>query len=139
MSDPERIWLQSYEDTTALGEDRLWCEDKVWPANDEDHEPTEYIRADRISQQDAELERLRRELEEARAEHQFSLGLVDQAAVKLAETKDALQDIYKAIEREPIVGDLDYPHAHNDWRGWRKKVLRPAAEKARALLGGDHP
>ena len=63
MSDPERIWLQSYEDTTALGEDRLWCEDKVWPANDEDHEPTEYIRADRISQQDAELDRLRRHIE----------------------------------------------------------------------------
>lgn len=65
--------------------------------------------ASRISQQDAELERMR----------------------------SALRDVCTAIEREPIVGDLDYPHAHNGWRGWRKKVLRPATEKARAALAGE--
>lgn len=64
MSDHERIWLQNADDARATG-DRLWCQDKVWPECDEQQEPTEYIRADlyasRISQQDAELERLRRE------------------------------------------------------------------------------
>jgi Arc/MetJ family transcription regulator len=43
---PERIWLQSYEDTQALDQDRLWCEDKVWPENPDDHEPTQYVRID---------------------------------------------------------------------------------------------
>lgn len=70
MNDPERIWLQNADDARATG-DRLWCQDKVWPECEEQQEPTEYIRADlyasRISQQDAEIERLRRELEEARA------------------------------------------------------------------------
>lgn len=70
MSDPERIWLQNADDARATG-DRLWCQDKVWPECDEQQEPTEYIRADlyasRISQQDTELERLRRELSEAQA------------------------------------------------------------------------
>ena len=65
MSDPERIWLQNADDARATG-DRLWCQDKVWPECAEQQEPTEYIRADlyasRISQQDAELERMRREL-----------------------------------------------------------------------------
>lgn len=69
MSDPERIWLQNAADARATGE-RLWCQDKVWPECAEQQEPTEYIRADlyasRISQQDAELERLRRELADVR-------------------------------------------------------------------------
>lgn len=69
MSDPERIWLQNADDARATG-DRLWCQDKVWPECDEQQEPTEYIRADlyasRISQQDAELERMRREVEALR-------------------------------------------------------------------------
>ncbi|MCA1490148.1 hypothetical protein I6F11_04340 [Ensifer sp. NBAIM29] len=45
---PERIWLQSHQDTTAVGEDRLWCQDKVWPNGPDDHEPIEYIRADLV-------------------------------------------------------------------------------------------
>jgi hypothetical protein len=55
MSDVERIWLQSAEDTTALGQDRLWCEDKVWPESDEDHEPNEYVRADLFASLETEV------------------------------------------------------------------------------------
>ncbi|WP_269275971.1 hypothetical protein [Sinorhizobium psoraleae] len=66
MVDPERIWLQSHQDTTALGEDRLWCQDKVWPNGPEDHEPTEYVRADLYAALTRELSEARRNaLEEA--------------------------------------------------------------------------
>lgn len=44
---PERIWLQNAKDADpAIG--RLWCEDKVWPDNDEDGEPTEYVLASSV-------------------------------------------------------------------------------------------
>ncbi len=43
---PPTIWLQSWEDTRGEGQDRLWCEDKVWPDHEDDHEPVKYVRAD---------------------------------------------------------------------------------------------
>ncbi len=46
VKNPPEIWLQSYDDTTALDQDRLWCEDKVWPDHEDDHEPVKYVRAD---------------------------------------------------------------------------------------------
>lgn len=49
--------------------------------------------------------------------------------------REALERVCAAIEREPIAGgDLDYPHGHNDWLGWRKKIMRPAAAEARTAL-----
>lgn len=45
-ADHERIWLQNEADAKASRGDRLWCQDKVWPADADDHEPTEYVRAD---------------------------------------------------------------------------------------------
>jgi|GEM_PF-3623939 len=63
----------------------------------------------------AEITRLQKELETAR---------------------EALELVCKAVEREPIAGDLDYPHGHNDWLGWRKKIMRPAAAHAREVLSG---
>ncbi len=61
--DHEHIWLQNAEDAAASHEGRLWCQDKVWPADGTDGEPTEYVRADMV---DAARAQARREaLEEA--------------------------------------------------------------------------
>lgn len=104
MTDPERIWLQSYEDTTAVGEDRLWCEDKVWPANNEDHEPTEYVRADRISQQDAELERLQALYDREKAAHRISVAEAIAEARKAAFIEAA--EIAETIAKQLYQGEL---------------------------------
>jgi hypothetical protein len=61
MSDHERIWLQNANDAGSEG--RLWCQDKVWPDDSEDGEPTEYVRADLLAAAEAEIERLRGQLE----------------------------------------------------------------------------
>lgn len=42
--DHARIWLEPWPGDGANG--RTWCQDKVWPAEEGDPEPTEYIRAD---------------------------------------------------------------------------------------------
>lgn len=42
-ADHERIWL---EPPPGGSEGRLWCQDKVWPENEGDPEPIEYVRAD---------------------------------------------------------------------------------------------
>lgn len=44
--DHPRIWLQNAADGKASGEGRLWSEHKVWPVDENDGEPTEYVRAD---------------------------------------------------------------------------------------------
>ncbi len=46
VKNPPTIWLQSWEDTRGEGQDRMWCEDKVWPDHEDDHEPVKYVRAD---------------------------------------------------------------------------------------------
>ncbi|RPH74027.1 hypothetical protein EHM76_04310 [bacterium] len=58
MSDHERIWLQNAIDAGHQEEGRLWCQDKVWPDDPEDGEPTEYVRADLYAAALAEIERL---------------------------------------------------------------------------------
>lgn len=62
----------------------------------------------------------------------------EEAAGEIERLRKALEKVCTAIEREPVCGgDLDYPHGHNDWLGWRKKIMRPAAEFARAALYQD--
>ena len=56
-ADPERIWLQAAVDACPR-EGRQWCEDKVWPDDDNDQEPTEYIRADLFTALTAERDAL---------------------------------------------------------------------------------
>ncbi|WP_315833958.1 hypothetical protein [Bradyrhizobium prioriisuperbiae] len=46
LSDPEHIWLQNDNDAIHQGYGRMWCENKVWPEDPEDGEPTKYVRAD---------------------------------------------------------------------------------------------
>ncbi|MFG1462317.1 hypothetical protein V5F77_05400 [Xanthobacter sp. DSM 24535] len=58
-ADHPRIWLQNAEDAKAAGEGRLWCEDKVWPVDDNDREPTEYVRADIVQGLVTEVSELR--------------------------------------------------------------------------------
>lgn len=57
MSDHERIWLQNAEDAKHTLEGRLWCQDKVWPNDPGDGEPTEYVRADLVAVVRAEARR----------------------------------------------------------------------------------
>lgn len=67
IEDHERIWLQNKKDVdSAFG--RSWCQDKVWPENEKQSEPTEYVRADlyhaltaQLAERDREIERLREE------------------------------------------------------------------------------
>ncbi|WP_089177181.1 hypothetical protein [Bosea sp. AS-1] len=48
--DPPRIWLEPIDRSQPFaGDERTWCEDKVWPEGDDQDEPTEYIRADLAS------------------------------------------------------------------------------------------
>jgi hypothetical protein len=65
MDDHERIWLQHPNEADEY-EGRRWCEDKVWPDDPEDGEPTEYVRADLHAAALAEIERLRMRVENAR-------------------------------------------------------------------------
>lgn len=58
---PERIWLQSAEDAKHQCEGRMWCEDKVWPENVDQHEPTEYVRADIAASLQEQVETLTKE------------------------------------------------------------------------------
>jgi len=62
---------------------------------------------------------------------------IERLQKELETAREALERVCKAVEREPIAGDLDYPHGHNDWLGWRKKIMRPASAAARAILTGE--
>ncbi len=63
---PPTIWLQSWEDTRGEGQDRMWCEDKVWPDHEDDHEPVKYVRADLVATFEARaIARLQADLKEA--------------------------------------------------------------------------
>jgi hypothetical protein len=100
-SDHERIWLQNADDARATG-DRLWCQDKVWPECAEQQEPTEYIRADLCHAQDAELERLRRELEEAK---EFRATLEGHLSAAIDDYNEARKDAF--IEAAGIAEHYD--------------------------------
>lgn len=103
--DHERIWLQSYEDTEALGEDRLWCEDKVWPNDPEDHEPTEYVRADLFAALEADLD-----------------AVTTYAAVLEAERDNARNDEWLAA-----ISAVQFMSA-NWWQDCRSEVERNALQ-----------
>lgn len=49
LQDHERIWL---EPAPGDSEGRTWCEDKFWPENEGEPEPTEYVRADLVIRKD---------------------------------------------------------------------------------------
>lgn len=63
MADHERIWLQAAVDADYLSEGRMWCKDKVWPADPMDSEPTEYVRADLFAALQSENARMKEALE----------------------------------------------------------------------------
>jgi hypothetical protein len=98
--------------------------------------------ADEISALRTRCEKAEAERDEAKASRDLQAriasdeeGLSRAAESRCEELVKALEKVCAAIEREPVVGgDLDYPHGHNDWLGWRKKIMRPAVEKVRAAL-----
>lgn len=59
------------------------------------------------------IEQLQRELADARQEHQFSLGLVDQAAIQLANARrqafEEAAQIAEAIDAQLTIGALPCP------------------------------
>lgn len=58
VADHERIWLEA---PPGGPEGRLWCEDKVWPDDENDGEPTEYVRADLYAAAEARVAALEAE------------------------------------------------------------------------------
>lgn len=49
LQDHERIWL---EPAPGDSEGRTWCQDKLWPEDEGQPEPTEYVRADLVIRKD---------------------------------------------------------------------------------------
>lgn len=72
--DHERIWLQSAADANDT-EGRMWCQDKVWPESVEDHEPTEYVRADLYAAKDTALAEMAAENEQRKEWQDAIIGL----------------------------------------------------------------
>ena len=79
LVDHERIWLEP-----APGDcnGRTWCQDKVWPEKEGDPEPTEYVRADIVAKQAAEILQLkqsnnRRKLEVYKANRRAEAALAE--------------------------------------------------------------
>ncbi len=66
MSDHPRIWLQSAADAKLQDEGRMWCQDKVWPDDPYDGDPTEYVRADLYASLETRIARLTAAMEEVR-------------------------------------------------------------------------
>lgn len=89
-----------------------------------------------------EIERLTKERDDFKDDyfrrHKDAGDRMERALVaesKLENLRKALETICAAVDREPVCGgDLDYPHGHNDWIGWRKKIMRPAVTAGRAAL-----
>lgn len=93
--DHERIWLQNAEDARLQDEGRMWCQDKVWPDEDGDGEPTEYVRADLYAAKDTALAEMRAELERQQDEE-------DKAARDMQVVIQALRDRATAAEAELV-------------------------------------
>jgi hypothetical protein len=80
-ADHERIWLQNAEDAREQDTGRMWCEDKVWPDDGEDGEPTEYVRADLYEAARTRVTALEKALEHADDEDwHFIEDLLEQAS-----------------------------------------------------------
>lgn len=84
MSDHERIWLQAAVDADQSS-GRMWCQDKVWPDDAEDSEPTEYVRADLFAALQSENARLREAMDIA-----VSRGC-DHCSASIAKARAALE------------------------------------------------
>jgi hypothetical protein len=74
--DHERIWLEPRTPDDLYGhEGRTWCQDKVWPTEWDDAEPTEYVRADLYEALSRELAEARAALERVRDDCQSTIDL----------------------------------------------------------------
>lgn len=115
-ADHERIWLQNANDAHGC-EGRLWCQDKVWPEDDEQGEPTEYVRADLFH----EIERERDELKDAKWAEKHVDTMNDMASLGVAlEGAEA-----RATAAEATVTAL-------------AEALKPFSELAENFMDDDH-
>jgi len=114
MADHERIWLQHPDDAIHNDEGRLWCEDKIWPDDDEDGEPTEYVRADllaearaQIAAKDIELAELKGQWERLLANYASADARAEAAEAQIA-AKDAatLVDALVVLAQHNIPPDI---------------------------------
>lgn len=95
-ADHERIWLQNADDAKHQGEGRMWCQDKVWPDDGEDGEPTEYVRADLFA---ALRERLA-EVERENANLKYNVEVRDITLGHMKTTCEAAEARTTAAEHE---------------------------------------
>jgi hypothetical protein len=107
--DPERIWLQAAVDADPH-EGRQWCQDKVWPDNDEDSEPVEYVRADLFAaltaERDAavaEVARLTRYVAANEAMWKADHKIAQDAIAAGAHLQKDSQDLQKAGAHNPPI------------------------------------
>ena len=112
MSDHERIWLSTEENSDPQYEGRTWCQDR----NEEDD--TEYIRADLIptlpAMQQAEAIRgLKKEIKELRGRNLLHTQTMEEVAGKLSRywdrnaTKALASDLRKHLALDAVVEDSD--------------------------------
>lgn len=135
VADHERIWL---EPPPGGSEGRLWCQDKVWPMQPEDGEPTEYVRADihaaalaLIERQAAELAGLRQAYATESRAHQITRSDLEAEFEKrtAAEAELALSDGLKRIaEAHAEAAEVNVSDLQDDLA---------AAEAELARLRGD--
>lgn len=109
--DHKIIWLQA----ECPGEDRLWCEDKVWPECDEEPEPTSYVRGDIVASLIVEADRLRTDLAEAEAEIERrdlrECTPVERRAIEAEENEIITAGLLKETERQRDVAEADLAEA----------------------------
>jgi hypothetical protein len=78
VTDHERIWLEP-ECCASPETGRVWCQDKVWPADDCEFgaEPTEYVLATALAAAEAREARLREGEEEPRIALAVKAGITE--------------------------------------------------------------
>lgn len=109
MSDHERIWLQASEDAKHQAEGRLWCQDKVWPDDPEDGDPTEYVRADLYAALEAENARLAERVHYAEGTADANIKRADEVEADREALRVALAEAMErsACFRQILVETLD--------------------------------
>lgn len=154
VADHERIWLQNVADGEASGEGRLWCQDKVWPVDENDGEPTEYVRADiyasalaliesqraTIEGHASEIEKLSklvqfwiadsREAHDARQAAEARVTALEAEKAGVVDERDELREIVNEQFGEELGGDKNLTPIRGSYHTFISWELRRRARQA---------
>jgi hypothetical protein len=104
---PARIWLQSPADCDPET-GPMWCQDKVWPNEHDEHEPTEYVRADIY---DAAIARA----EAAEADAARLMGAHAELTAWSESEITRLRRLWTYMQEAAADSDADEPMTAADW------------------------